>query len=110
MLIVRNGWTGIRLRDTMKRPFLIALTAVVLPCVAVAYGTSNALAPNNPIKEQMVGTWSALAVNNILEDGRVTQSYGANPTGSLILDLNGHFSMMLIRSDLPKFSSNNRDM
>jgi len=53
------------------------------------------------MKEHMVGAWSAIAVNNVLQDGRVTQSYGPNPTGSLMLDANGRFSMTLIRSDLP---------
>jgi hypothetical protein len=94
----------------MRRPVTITLTAGGLLSLAAAYGASHALVHNNSIKEQMIGTWSAVAVKNVLEDGRVTQSYGPNPTGSLMLDARGHFSMTLIRSDLPQFSSKNRDM
>jgi hypothetical protein len=94
----------------MQRPFVITLSAVALLSLAAAYGASTALVPGDPVKEHLTGVWSAVAVNNILEDGRVAQSYGANPAGSLMLDANGHFSMTLIRSDLPRFSSNNRDM
>jgi hypothetical protein len=34
--------------------------------------------------------------------------YGPNPKGTMIVDANGRFSITVLRSDLPKFASNNR--
>ncbi len=39
---------------------------------------------------------------------RQTLPYGPNPKGTMMVDANGRFSIMVIRSDLPKFISNNR--
>jgi hypothetical protein len=34
--------------------------------------------------------------------------YGPNPQGQQILDANGRYSLIIMRSDIPKFASNNR--
>ena len=38
----------------------------------------------------------------------VGDTYGKNPTGMLIFDGNGNYSLTITRSDLPKFASNSR--
>ena len=35
--------------------------------------------------------------------------YGPNPQGQQILDANGRYSLIITRSDIPKFASNNRE-
>jgi hypothetical protein len=57
---------------------------------------------------ELVGTWTL--VSSMLEkDGKTTDFYGPNPKGQLMYDANGHFSVIITRSDLAKFASNNRE-
>jgi hypothetical protein len=59
------------------------------------------LAPNPGAAQSakdLVGTWTAVSA----------EAYGANPKGSLNFDANGRFTLILMRSQLPKFASNNR--
>ena len=92
----------------IRRNVLAVATAASL-CLGLALSTSSAVVHRDSLKEQLLGTWTAFAVDNVLEDGSKVQSYGANPSGTLMLDAQGRFSLVLIRSDLPKFASNNRD-
>ena len=58
--------------------------------------------------KELVGTWT-LVSNTLERDGKKTDFFGANPQGRLIYDANGHVSVIITRSDLPKFASNNRE-
>jgi hypothetical protein len=91
-----------------RNVFAVATTASL--CLGLALSTSSAVVHRSTLKDQLLGTWTAVAIDNVLEDGSKVQSYGANPSGTLVLDAQGRFSLVLIRSDLPKFASNNRDM
>jgi hypothetical protein len=42
------------------------------------------------------------------KDGKTTDFYGPNPQGQLMFDPDGRISVIITRSDLPKFASNNR--
>jgi hypothetical protein len=55
----------------------------------------------------VIGTWALVSVT-LEQDGKKIDMYGANPQGQAIYDANGHFSIMFIRSDVPKFASTNR--
>jgi lipocalin-like protein len=58
-------------------------------------------------KEQLVGSW--ILVSLTAGDGaKQTMPYGPNPKGTMMVDANGRFSITVVRSDLPHFSSNNR--
>lgn len=48
--------------------------------------------------KDIVGTWSLVSA----------AAYGPNPIGQFTFDATGHFSSILMRSDLPKYASNNR--
>jgi hypothetical protein len=50
------------------------------------------------LAKDVVGTWTLVSTN----------AYGPNPKGSLNLDSNGRFTLILMRSDLPKYASNSR--
>jgi hypothetical protein len=41
-------------------------------------------------------------------DGRKYQAFGATPKGVNTFDANGHFTLILLRPDLPKVASNDR--
>ena len=77
--------------------------------VLMAFGVllpSNVVAQQKSIKEQLVGTWTFVSSTTKLPDG--SPAWGINPKGLLILTENGYFSSQIVRSDLPKFGSNNR--
>jgi hypothetical protein len=58
-------------------------------------------------KEQLVGSW--ILVSLTAGDGtKETTPYGPNPKGTMMVDANGRFSITVVRSDLPRFASNNR--
>jgi hypothetical protein len=58
-------------------------------------------------KERFIGTWTLVSITSG-EGTNQTLPYGPNPKGTLMVDANGRFSGMTVRSDLPKFGSNNR--
>jgi hypothetical protein len=58
-------------------------------------------------KEQLVGSWR-LASLTVGEGADQILPYGPDPKGSMMVDANGRFMIMVVRSDLPNFASNNR--
>ena len=77
---------------------LLALGAALLP--------GNVVGQQKSVKEQLVGTWTFVSSTTKLPDG--SPAWGTNPKGLLIFTENGYFSSQIVRSDLPKFASNNR--
>jgi hypothetical protein len=88
----------------MNRFILSLITAS-----AVIYGV---LLPSEQATAQtvkdLVGAWTLVSITLEL-DGKKTDFYGANPQGRLMYDANGHISLVITRSDLPKFAANNRE-
>ena len=58
--------------------------------------------------KELVGMWTLVSVT-LEHDGEKTDMYGTNPQGQAIFAPNGRFSIMFIRSDVPKFASANRE-
>jgi hypothetical protein len=58
--------------------------------------------------KDLVGMWTLVSVT-LVEDGKKIEMYGANPQGQAIFAPNGRFSIMFIRSDVPRFASSNRE-
>ena len=61
-------------------------------------------------KERLIGTWTLVSITSG-EGANQTLGGdwpGPNPKGTMMVDANGRFSIMAVRSDLPKFGSNNR--
>jgi hypothetical protein len=87
----------------MKRLILpfIATSALIfglfLPKQAAAQTTAK----------DVVGTWTLVSIT-LEQDGKKIDFYGPNPLGQQIFDPNGRVSIIITRSDLPKFASNNR--
>jgi hypothetical protein len=76
-----------------------------LASVAVLLG-SVPLAAQTP--DQLAGVWSVVKIETVAPDGKRTPAFGDNPHTQLILTANGYFSQFFMRSDVPKFASNNR--
>jgi hypothetical protein len=80
-------------------PFTIAsalIFGVFLPREAVAQTAKG-----------LVGTWTLVSIK-LEQDGKKTDFYGPNPRGQATYEANGRVSVIITRSDLPKFASNNR--
>lgn len=82
------------------------------PLMAIFFGavvlTTDIGAQQGPsdLRLQMVGTWS-LSEQWVEQDGKRILRFGANPKGIAIYDGNGRFATIILRTDLPKFASNN---
>ena len=83
-----------------------AFSTSVFMAFGVVLLPSNVVAQQKSIKEQLVGTWTFVSSTTKLPDG--SPAWGINPKGLLIFTENGYFSSQIVRSDLPKFASNNR--
>ena len=60
------------------------------------------------MSDDLVGSWSLVSVYNILPDGKKIYPNGEKAKGRAIFDNKGNFTVVLLSTDIPKFSSNNR--
>jgi hypothetical protein len=84
-----------------KVSMLIAVVAVL--AVWMVSGASKVQAGAGSAQ----GSWILVELYNET-DGKRMEPFGPNPRGSMLLTPDGHFSMTLMRSSLPKFASNVR--
>lgn len=61
------------------------------------------------LKEQLIGTWKYVSVDNIKPDGSRAPLFGPDPQGRAMFDGKGNYILMSSRSDQPKFASNDRN-
>ena len=91
------------MRRNILRLFAIsALGLTLLP--------GSAVSEQKSLKEQLVGTWKIVSVDNARPDGSITQIFGANPRGIAVFDAHGNTVVVLMRSDRAKFAADNRDL
>ena len=57
--------------------------------------------------KDIVGTYTVVSFLNVQGDKK-TEVYGPHPKGQMRLDASGRYIVVLMRPDLPKFTSNNR--
>lgn len=83
------------------------LSSVVLSVViycGLAAGGAAALAQS---AKDLIGTWTLVSVV-IDQGGTKTEPFGPAPKGMAVFD-GTHQSIIIVRSDMPKFASNNRN-
>jgi len=81
---------------------ITGLGLTLLPGIAVGQQGS--------LKEQLIGTWKIVSVNNTRPDGSTKQIFGANPRGIAVFDAHGNTVVVLMRSDRAKFAADSRDL
>jgi hypothetical protein len=91
-------------RIIMKLFRTLTLTTMSLLLLAVALPGRDAAGQTT---KELVGAWALVAVT-VEQGGKKVEPFGPNPNGSLMLDANGHFSIVVVRPGVPKFASNNR--
>jgi Lipocalin-like domain len=89
----------------MHRGNVLGIGALTM---ALALLPGGAGAQQKSMKDMLVGTWTLLLADNIMDDGTHVPGYGPNPDGMLIFTPNGHFSLQIIRSGRAPFASKNR--
>ena len=56
----------------------------------------------------MAGTWTVASAQTT-QGGKTSDTFGPRPQGTLIIDSNGRYSLMILSAGLPKFAANGRD-
>ena len=88
---------------------MMGVLSVAITFVGVMLcGASNAWAQQKAgnMKRQIAGSWSLVA-QYVERDGKKIERFGSDPKGIYIFERNGRFAAILLRSNLPKFASNN---
>jgi hypothetical protein len=91
----------------MKTCLLLALVGLTISFAVPTFAQQKETVDPQITAKDLVGTWTLVSFT-LEQDGKKTDMYGPNPQGQLTYDANGRFSVIIIRSDLPKFASNNR--
>jgi Lipocalin-like domain len=71
------------------------LSLLAITTLGLALSSNTALTQS---AKDVVGTWTITSA----------EAFGLTPKGLLMFDANARYSLMLMRPDLPKYSSNNR--
>jgi hypothetical protein len=84
------------------------LTRSVSTALILAGATlgADALAQQAGLGKQLVGTWEFVSSTSQGEGG--ANLWGDKPKSLLVFTDNGRYSLTILRSDVPKFASNNR--
>jgi len=80
----------------MNRRSILNLSGIT--ALGLIMSLNSATAQTKSLKDQLVGTWTLASAD----------AYGTNPKGSYMFDSSGRFSAFLMRTDLPKYTSNSR--
>jgi hypothetical protein len=83
-------------------------TLSVLALLGIGALASNATAQQPSLAQQLIGTWSVVSVADVYDNGNKVEDWGAKVGGAASFDGNGHFTYMLIGSDLDKPSGSPR--
>ena len=87
----------------MNRRNILTISATTV--LALALVPSSAVSQQKSLKEQLVGTWTAVSWEQDVANGPKLQRFGANPKGVTVFDANGRVFSMYARPDLPKIAS-----
>jgi hypothetical protein len=89
----------------MNRCNLVTLSTITVIAMGLSLLSSNALAQQKSLKEQLVGAWT-LVLCDVTRNG-AQQPYCAdpNPNGILILDASGRYAAVLAARGRPKFNA-----
>ncbi|OWW18461.1 lipocalin-like domain-containing protein [Noviherbaspirillum denitrificans] len=87
----------------------LSVSAPTLLFLGIGALSHEAIGQQKSLKEQIVGTWKYISVDNIRPDGSRVPLFGPNPQGRVTFDNQGNYVLMTSRADQPKFASGNRN-
>jgi hypothetical protein len=82
---------------------LVAVSALV---TSVSAGVDRAVEGQQPCP--LAGTWTLVAADKELPDGRRAPDYGTAPTGLLSIDAKGRYSLQIFKRERPLFASGDK--
>jgi hypothetical protein len=88
----------------MKRVCKLTLGTLGLLFLGVVLSASEVFAQT---AKDLAGTWTLVSVVTE-QEGKMSDTFGPNPKGILMVDANGRYVITFARADLPKVASNNR--
>src|SRR3954447_1462263 len=91
----------------MDRRFILAFSAIAASGLAIVV-SSEAIAQQKPMKDQLVGTWSLVSYDSIAADGTKKAVFGAGPKGYLMLDAGGRYTYILVDMSRAKWKGTDR--
>jgi hypothetical protein len=69
---------------------------------------STAFAAPASDMSSLAGSWTLVAADVQHPDGSRAPDFGAKPTGLLLIDRQGHYSLQIFKSERPKFGSGDK--
>ena len=70
----------------------------------------SAVSEERSLRDQLVGTWKIVSVDNTRPDGSIKQIFGPHPKGIAVFDARGNTAIIIMRSGRPTVAANNRDL
>jgi hypothetical protein len=86
------------------------LTTLMLFCIITYVSAQTESNVNKPLKEQLIGTWTLVAVDNIYPDNSRVHPYGVNPKGILIFDQQSNYAIQIYKNVRPKIASGDKNV
>jgi hypothetical protein len=90
----------------MNRNAILGIGAAAAFALTMLAG--DATAQQKSLKDQLVGTWTAVSTVQTRPDGSKVEPFTNNPKGVFMFAADGHFAFVVLRPDLPKLASNDR--
>ena len=70
--------------------------------------TASAAGERPSLPRALVGTWSLVAADVQHPDGTISRDYGVAPRGRMMVDTAGRYTLMIYKSERPRFASGDR--
>lgn len=70
--------------------------------------TSSALADKMTSPPSLAGTWTLVAADVQHPDGSVARDFGAKPSGLLLIDGQGRYSLQIFKAERPQFAEGDK--
>jgi len=83
--------------------FINHFALVLLAVALLGPGTASAEVTG----KEVVGTWKLVSAA-IMKHGKHKDLFGSNPLGQVVFDEHGKYTLVMMRSDIPRFANNNR--
>ena len=90
----------------MNRRCILSVSAMTVLGLALSSGA--AYPQQKSLKDQLVGTWLCVAVYGQRPDGSKQDNFGPNPSGLLMFDNTGRYSLQIVNPGRPKHESGDR--
>src|ERR1700748_170927 len=83
----------------------IAATALICHLSSVAFAAEPAQPSAGAV---LAGTWTLVAADVIRADGKQERDYGAAPTGIMMIDREGRYSLQIYKAERPRFAAGDK--